>query len=80
MFAFLAEVPAAGGRLGAPAAGRNGATSGAIGGGPNGTGASAAAQPSCLPPDAVRRSVRWSDQMVLPTAPPAPASVKVSRP
>jgi hypothetical protein len=77
-FAFLAgDVPAAGGRQGVLAAGRSGATIGAIGGGSSGAGASAAAQPSCPVPDVVRRQVRWSDpQVVLST----PVSAKVSWP
>ena len=63
-FAFLVDVPAARGRQSAPAAGRSGATIGAIGGGSSGAGASAAAPPLRAVPDVVRRSARWSDKVV----------------
>ena len=81
-FTFLADVPAASGRQRAPAAGRSGATIGAIGGWSSGAGASVAAQPSCPVPDMVRQKVRWSDpQVVLSTTPPpARLSAKVSWP
>ena len=76
-FAFLVDVPAARGRQSAPAAGRSGATIGAIGGGSSGAGASAAAPPLRPVPDVVRRSVQWTGQVVNTTAAP-PASAEVS--
>ena len=77
-FAFLAaDVPTAGGRQRVLAAGRSGVTIGAIGGGSSGAGASAAAPPLRPVPDVVRRSVRWTGQVVNTTAAP-PASAEVS--